>query len=200
MFNSIQKYFFETNRWTNEVLNKILNKTKPFSLSATTALEQWLSWVPKTDHPLTITIISRSSCPTGHHWRLRRIKIAAVSSKSQKLQQQHQFSTRQRIFAPPIRQKLTHTTHTRRHTLIHKHTIEEDMWTQFSRANFALPKGNKQTKQINQVRCVCGRQLIYPNLGYTLPGETKLAASWVCERCGKITSWLSRIFITSNGH
>lgn len=31
-------------------------------------------------------------------WRLRRIKIAAVSSKSQKLQRQHQFSTRQRIF------------------------------------------------------------------------------------------------------
>jgi len=36
--------------------------------------------------------------PTGPDWRLRRIKIAAVSSKSQKLQQQHQFSTRQRIF------------------------------------------------------------------------------------------------------
>lgn len=39
----------------------------------------------------TITIIFPSR-------RLWRIKIAAVSSKSQKLQQQHQFSTRQRIF------------------------------------------------------------------------------------------------------
>lgn len=40
--------------------------------------------------------------------RLRRIKIAAVSSKSQKLQRQHQFSARQWISLPPP--------HTRTHT------------------------------------------------------------------------------------
>lgn len=49
----------------------------------------------------TITIIFSSSLSlllSSPFLRLRRIKIAAVSSKSQKLQCQHQFSTRQRIF------------------------------------------------------------------------------------------------------
>lgn len=73
----------------------------------------------------TITIIFSSSLSlsllfSSPFWRLRRIKIAAVSSKSQKLQCQHQFSTRQRIF---------------RH-----------LSTQFLRANF----GAKQKKKAKQ--------------------------------------------------
>lgn len=137
----------------------------------------------------TITIIFSSSLSlslllSSPFWRLRRIKIAAVSSKSQNLQCQHQFSTRQRIFRHLSRSNFHVKTlvRSKKKKLNTKKANKTSVTWRRAKSNEVqiLCKYLINYLFINKTRgWKCDKLSCLGSVGYARPGSAKVAANTV---------------------